>query len=249
MKIAAVLVRTENAANVGAAVRALANMGGDRLILIDPRCEINSRTRKMAAGAQEHVRNVVTYPDWDSFYAQEPDGLRLALTRRGGKQRKVLSLRESLTDFAGEHLYLIFGPEADGLAAEDLAFVHQACHLPVFGEFGSLNLAQAVLLGLFIAREHFPPGREVKQLKGECAEAAAPFYFPDDLIKRWLMAMGFQVEARKASAFLTLRRLFMQNRPTRHEIQVLESILQQNIRKLLGLATEKVEDVGDVTGQ
>ncbi|NJL25192.1 MAG: TrmH family RNA methyltransferase, partial [Calothrix sp. SM1_5_4] len=39
---------------------------------------------------------------------------------------------------------------------------------------------------------------------------------------------------RRSSAYLTLRKLFLQNLPTRHEIQVLEAVLQQNIRKLKG---------------
>jgi tRNA C32,U32 (ribose-2'-O)-methylase TrmJ len=44
--------------------------------------------------------------------------------------------------------------------------------------------------------------------------------------------MGFDIKARKASAYLTLKRLFLQKFPTQHEMQVLDAILQQNIRKL-----------------
>ena len=64
------------------------------------------------------------------------------------------------------------------------------------------------------------------------------------------------MRARRASAYLTLRRLFLQNLPTRHEIQVLEAVLQQNIRKLkagtvppdlIGLAAEKLaDDIGEI---
>lgn len=233
MKLHIVLVRTEYPSNIGAALRALANMGGDRLILIDPRCELDSKARQMAAGVASRLAEAVRYDSWTDFYQAEGDGVRLALTRRGGKQRKLFPLTEKANELKAKpptNLYLIFGPEADGLDAEDLAYVNFACHLPVHGEFSSLNLAQAVLLACFIVREQFP--LNVAQTTGAQETPVAPFYFPDELIKEWLTAMGFDIEARRASAYTTLRRLFMANQPTQHEYQVLEAILQQNVRKL-----------------
>ncbi len=264
MKLHIVLVRSEHSANIGSVARAMANMGADRLILIDPRCRIDSAARANAAGAQDWLSGVRTYNSWSEFYENEGDGLRIALSRRAGRNRRVTALRaqlDELGDLREQDLYLIFGPESDGLDADDLAFVNYTCHLPVYGEFASLNLAQAVLLALFIAREKFPPGQLPKQMTGEVAKTAKPFYFPDQQIKDWLEAMGFDVEARKSSAYLTLRRLFLQNRPTRHELQVLEAVLRQNIRKLrergdspengsLRLALKKLtDDLGDIAGQ
>ena len=101
-----------------------------------------------------------------------------------------------------------------------------------------LNLSQAVLLSLYIVRDKFPPKEMPEQVKGAQKPSVQPFYFPDDLIKEWISAMGFDVSARRASAYLTLRRLFLQNRPTEHELHVLESILQQNIRQLKESQTE-----------
>ncbi|NJM09774.1 MAG: TrmH family RNA methyltransferase [Bdellovibrionaceae bacterium] len=259
-----VLVRSEYASNVGAAMRALANMGGERLILIDAQCELDSKARQMAAGAASLLADVVQYKSWDEFYSNEPDGVRIAMTRRGGRKRKVFPFKEKTTELASAanppaHLFLIFGPEADGLNNEDMAFVNYACHLPVHGEFASLNLAQAVLLASFIVRENFPPAMAVQQVTGQDEPAAQPFYFPDRLIKEWLTAMGFDIHARRSSAYLTLRKLFLQNLPTRHELQVLEAVLQQNIRKLrgddagqdsVGFAFEKLADnLGDIAGK
>ena len=234
MKLHIVLVRTEYPSNIGAALRALANMGGDRLILIDPRCELDSKARQMAAGVASRLAEAIHYDSWADFYRSEGDGIRIALTRRSGRQRKLFPLTEKASELKASepsNLYLIFGPEADGLDAEDLAYVNFACHLPVHGEFSSLNLAQAVLLACFIVREQFPVN--VAQATGAQETPVAPFYFPDELIKEWLTAMGFDIDARKASAFTTLRRLFMANQPTQHEYQVLESILRQNVRKLI----------------
>jgi tRNA/rRNA methyltransferase len=235
MRLHIVLVRTEYARNIGSAARAMSNMGADRLILVDPRCAIDENAKQMAAGAQEKLRERTEYKNWDEFYSFEGEGMRIGFTRRGGRNRKVYSIKEKLEEIADaevQDLYLIFGPEADGLDHDDLAFVNYACHLPVFGDFASLNLSQAVLLSLYIVRDRLPPAQIPEQVTGIQKPAAKPFYFPDNLIKEWISAMGFDVSARRASAYLTLRRLFLQNRPTKHELHVLESILHQNIRKL-----------------
>lgn len=237
MNLNVVLVRTEYSSNWGATARAFANMGGHRLILIDPKCSLDESARQMAAGAQDALANSIIYNNWQEFYAQDGQGLRIALTRRGGKNRKVFSLKEKVTELKEEassitDLFLILGPEADGLVDDDLAFANFACHLPVYGDFASFNLAQAALFALAIVREAFPPDTSPRQLTGKSPPPIQPFYFPDTLIKEWLIAMGFDINARKASAYRTLRRLFLQNLPTQHELQVLEAVLQQNIRKL-----------------
>ncbi len=251
MKINVVLARPEYASNVGAVARAMANMGADRLILIAPACVLDDKAKEMAAGAQQKLQTVTVYSDWDGFYACEEDGIRLAFSRRAGRKRKVFPLAETLARLADPPppvLYLIFGPEACGLASSDLASVHFTVHLPVFGDFSSLNLAQAALLALYIVRERFQPARLPSQVKGSVIEPVQKFYFPDQLIRQWLTAMGFDIRARRSSAYLTLRRLLLQNRPSRHEVHVLESILQQNIRKLVGLTAKDVtHDLSDVT--
>lgn len=250
MNLHVLLVRTETSGNLGSCARALANMGGGRLILVDPRCSIDEEARKMAAGAQAVLDDAVIYPSWDAFYAHEGDGLRIAFSRRGGRKRKVFPLDEFLPQVLNhENVYLMFGPEKDGLDASDLAFANFTCHLPVFGEFASLNISQAVLLALFMVRQKIPGDVHPERIKSGSAEALRPFYFPDRLIRQWLEAMGFNVKARRASAYLTLRRLFLQNQPTHHEIHVLEAILNQNIRKLKSVrftAEELTDDLSNV---
>lgn len=253
--IRVVLVRTEYSSNIGSAARALANMGGNQLILIDPQTAINSKAKQNAAGAQSALASAIIYKSWDDFFKAEGNGIRIALTRRGGKKRKVHSLEEGLSEIKAEltqnpsgkrnTIYLFFGPEADGLSLEDVSFMNYCCHLPIYGEFGSLNLAQAVLLALFMTRQSFPPITPTKQITGEDPKAIMPLYFPDQLIKDWLTEMGFDITARKSSAYITLKRLFLVQRPTEHEIQVIEAILEQNLRKLRELSRLLSKDLTD----
>lgn len=235
-----VLVRSEYASNIGMAARAGANMGASDLILIDPKCRLGIKARQGAAGAQELLKSHTTYKNWELFYKNEPDGIRIAFSRRGGKKRKVYQLIDVVKKVKklkqnNKTVYLIFGPEDNGLDVDDLAYIHYTCCLPIYGSFGSLNLAQAVLLACYIVRQQMPPIEMPAQLTAENEAAFKDFYFPDSTIKEWLTAMGFDISARKSSAYLTLRRLFLMNHPTKHEFQVLEAILQQNIRKLKSL--------------
>lgn len=257
-----VLVRTEYPSNIGAAARAMANMGGDQLILIDPQTAVNSKAKQNAAGAQEALQSAITYSSWDDFFEKEGHGFRIAMTRRGGKKRKNYALDECLKEIKSDlekenressqtrapaplPIYLFFGPEADGLSVEDTNFMNYCCHLPVFGEFASLNLAQAVLLALFITRQNFPPEKEVKQITGKNAEIVMPLYFPDQLIRDWLTEMGFDISARKSSAYITLKRLFLVQRPTEHEVQVINAVLEQNLRKLKELSRLLFKNLAD----
>jgi tRNA/rRNA methyltransferase len=244
MEINVVLVRTQFSSNIGQAARSVANMGGQRLILVDPRCSsTNEMAKQGAAGAKQWLLNAVTYADWSAFYANEGAGHRIALTCRGGKLRKPQPLPEVVADLHATMdkpegpLYLIFGPEADGLSGEDLAFVNRTAALPVQGEFKSLNLAQAVLLGLFLAREEFPLLREGATFHKNAnatndPSTQDPLPFPDQVLRRWLCAIGFSIEKRRMSAYLTMRRLLLQKWPSKSDLHILECILEQNIRKL-----------------
>ncbi len=247
MKIHVVLVRSEYEGNVGSSARSAANMGADSLILIAPQVDhLAHESRQMAAGAQEMLKSARVYSDWNSFYSAEGQGVRIAFSRRDGKRRKAIEWSHAGTSLINrestDHLYLIFGPEADGLDHEDLAFVNLTCSLPTFGNFASFNLSQAVIVALTVLQlqtmKSSPPTNE--------ENPPAPFYFPDDLIKKWLTQIGFDIQARKASAYLTLKRLFLLNQPTKHEIKVLEATLQQTLRKLdeasFGLSFEQIAD-------
>lgn len=230
-----ILVRPTFPGNIGAAVRALANMGGDGLVLIDPQCEVNEEAHLFAAGAQAWFRKIRTYPDWNSFYRAEGEGFRVALTRRAGKRRKLKTLPVTVEELisqappesAGLPLYLIFGPEAHGLSADDMAWAHRSASLPIPGTFKSMNLAQAVMLGLYLTQDALGSSKV-----SPSNERPKSKFFPDESIRRWLTSMGFSLRKRRMSAYLTLRRLLLQNWPSEKELHVLEAILQQNIRKL-----------------
>ncbi len=238
--LSVVLVRSIYASNVGAVSRAMSNMGAQRLILIDPRCEINLAAHKAAASGQAGLEQRTTYANWDEFMAREPAGIRLALSARDGRGRDARDIKITLDQIQpqseGENLYLVLGPEDWGLAAEDLRFCHFCCTIPTFGENSSLNLAQAALLALFIVRSQW--GGERTKLDGQTVSSLDSkahgeiSNFPEELIKGWIETLGFDLSKKKINAFTLIRRVLMRAIPTEHENRILETILHQTIRKL-----------------
>jgi tRNA/rRNA methyltransferase len=147
--VAIVLVQPNISENIGAAARAMRNMGLQRLIVVDPpRCDL-TRVCKMATQAALDVVEEM------EICADLPEALRefayvVGTTARLGGQRQVIStparLAEMLVPIAAENpVALLFGPEDRGLTNEDLRFCHAVATIPTAG-FSSLNLAQAVMI-------------------------------------------------------------------------------------------------------
>lgn len=240
-----VLVRTIYDSNIGASSRAMSNMGVEQLILIGPQTDVTYSAQQAAASGQAGLQNRRTYKDWDEFFANEADGVRISLTARDGRGRQVRDLKEALTWIQTEDprfqdvkdgipVYLIFGPEDWGLSGEDLKLTHFACSIPTYGDNTSLNLAQAVLLALFILRDTW--GGTKAMLEGQQPDRKTldkPSVFPEESLRTWLMEMGFDIsDDRKVNAYLTLKRMLLHNIPTPKELIMLDTVLQQGIRKL-----------------
>lgn len=266
--LSVVLVRPIYPSNIGATARAMTNFGVDRLVLIDRQCEINSKARQAAATGQAPLLNRVEYKNWQEFYAQEGEGLKVALTARSGQLRKVQELEPLLKQVEqtleykkkrNQHTYFVFGPEDSGLSFDDLAFCQLCCKIPIYGKNPSLNLSQAVLVTLYAMRQVWglfensssqaeigvnqasktTPTTQVTPTTQATptTQDLKPHLFPDETIRNWITALGFNIEDKKINAYTTFRRMLLHNVPTEKELGVFEALLQQNIRKLKQLKT------------
>ncbi|UOF00738.1 RNA methyltransferase [Bdellovibrio reynosensis] len=241
-----VLVRTIYERNIGATSRAMSNMGCDNLILVNPACEITYEAQQAAATGQTGLQNRTTYASWDEFLEKEPESIKICFTARDGKGRQVRDIDEVLNDISDHApqfqiesetpfvVHLVFGPEDWGLSADDLEHANFCACLPTFGENWSLNLAQATLLGMFSLRKLWGGNRT--RLDGEKLRRAPQGIKgidPDVTLKTWLEEMGFDLtRQRKINVYTVLRRMLLQNTPTKKELVILETVLQQSIRKL-----------------
>lgn len=241
-----VLVRTIYERNIGATSRAMSNMGVEKLILIDPKCELTYEAQQAAATGQVGLQNRTTYKSWDEFMAQEPESIKIAFTARDGKGRQVRDIDDVLNDIADHApqfqlqsdepytVHLVFGPEDWGLAGEDLEYANFCACLPTFGENWSLNLAQATLLGMFSLRKIWGGNRtKLDGGKKRRAPQGIQGIDPDQTLKAFIEEMGFDLtKQRKINAYTVLRRMLLQNTPTKKELVILETVLQQATRKI-----------------
>lgn len=241
-QISVVLIRSQGAFNVGSVARAMHNMGIDRLVLVNPQTEIDVKAREGAASAQAILARRIVYDSMDEFLKSEGEGLRLAFTRRDGHRRGLYNFsdfcREELapkmkTQFAETPIYLIFGSEDDGLSNEELEFANYCVMLPTYGENGSYNLSQAVLIATFILQSEF-----AKQGLATETQPAKPLQrssveFPKSLVETWLETLGFNLsENRRKNAGEIVNNMLLRSVPTKDESRIFSGILHQTIRKL-----------------
>lgn len=237
-----VLVRTIYPRNIGYVSRAMANMGGGRLILVDPQCELNHEAHQGAAGAQQRLIDSIRYASMDEFLRSEPEGVRFAFCRRSKKSMDHMPFSDRLRQLARSNdpvfqskIYFFFGPEDDGLNNDELEYMNFIETLPIYGEFKSLNLAHAALLALALygqVRTDSQSHGETPVATTDVTEQKDAFYFPDQAIKKWLTVLGFEIENRQESAYSTLKRILLKNVATAKELRILEAIVQQTVRKL-----------------
>ncbi len=243
MDLNVVLVRTKYSGNVGRTSRAMSNMGVKRLILVEPQCMIDGEARKGAAGGVEPLEGLITYPTLREFYEREGEGVRIGFSARSRLVEKNFEFErylESVPQIFEEHslpMYLFFGPEDHGLSANDVEDLHALCELPVYGEFRSLSLPQAVLLSLFVFKNFSirtnKSKKEVEKASSvDLVKRLRPKYFPDESLRQWLDALGFDLSARRMNAFKVLKRLLLGNHPSVKELRIFHVVVRQTIRKL-----------------
>jgi tRNA/rRNA methyltransferase len=147
--ITIVLHRPRYPENIGAAARAMCNMGMTRLIAVDPEGWDETRIRRLATHeAGSVVDGIRRFGSLDEALA--PFGHVVGTTARRGGQRPVVRSPEMLACHLipvsrNNPVAILFGPEDRGLTNDDLKHCHQLVNIPTVG-FTSLNLAQAVMV-------------------------------------------------------------------------------------------------------
>ena len=145
---AIVLVRPQLGENIGKAARAMLNFGLTELRLVAPRDGWpNPQAGPAASGADlvlERARVFGTVAD-----AVADCGHVYATTvRKRGVTKPVVTPGEAARAMraAASRSAILFGPERSGLETDDVAVARTIVTVPINPEFGSLNLAQAVIL-------------------------------------------------------------------------------------------------------
>ena len=227
-----VLVEPQLGENIGAAARAMANFGLERLRLVKPRQRWpNDKAVMMAAGADRVLDGAVIY---DSLEAAIADcAFVVAATARAHDQAKpVVGAAEAAAEMAdhvaaGETVAIVFGRERNGLENDEVALADRILTLPVNPAFASLNLAQAVVI---VAYEWFKLSTGGK-LPFTMPEKSAPA--PKQQLLAFFAALERELETveffrppdKRETMQINLRNIFTRIQPTQQDIQTLHGVI------------------------
>ena len=153
---AIILVRSQLAVNIGMCARAMANFGLSDLRLVSPRegwpriGEHRDTAYAAAAGASHLLDNAQVFDSIEAAVA-DLNFVWATTARERGQQKRIEVPAQAMAETAaainlGEKHGIIFGPERTGLDNDDIALASAILTFPVNPAYGSLNLAQAVLL-------------------------------------------------------------------------------------------------------
>ncbi len=147
-----ILVEPENADNVGAAARAMKNMGFTDLRLVNPTRQWRRRSRKMAPHAGDVLQEARVFQTLEE--ALKDVNLAMGTSRRAGPKRGRFvdfddAVAESRKMLKVQRVAFVFGKESKGLDNASLSLCDRVAMIPTNPECPSINLAQAVMITAF----------------------------------------------------------------------------------------------------
>lgn len=191
-----VLVRPQLGENIGKAARAMLNFGLTELRLVTPRDGWPNPSAGPAAAGADIVLEKAQVFETTAEAVSDCAHVYATTVRKRGVTRPVV-----FPDGAAQQIVtqdgrsaILFGPERSGLESEDVALARAIITVPINPEFGSLNLAQAVILCAYewskhqdlavpTLEEHLPPApqEELEGLIGHMERMLEPkgYFLPE----------------------------------------------------------------------
>jgi TrmH family RNA methyltransferase len=237
---AVVLVRPREEGNVGAAARAMVNMGLERLVLVEPAAALGGVARAFAVGARQVLEAAERHGSLAAALGPFRRVVATTSTRDRALAIPLLHPRQLPAFLAGDPpgtpAALVFGPEVGGLTNEELALASAAVHVPCAPEQPTLNLAQAVLLLAYelhcdrSARspEAAAPAGAAPELPATAADLEGLFA----QAARVLDAAGFARDDTFPGVLRDLRQLAARAAPTEREVTILRGVCRRIQRAL-----------------
>ena len=192
-----VLVRPQLGENIGKAARAMLNFGLVELRLVAPRDGWpNPGAGPAASGADVVLERAQVFGSVAEAVADCAHVYATTVRKRGVTKPVVTPEAAGSAVHAGPgRSAILFGPERSGLETDDVALARTIITVPINSDFGSLNLAQAVILiayewskGIALAQPpevDLPPPAAQEELDGMIAQldamlVATDFFYPPD---------------------------------------------------------------------
>ena len=228
LPIRVVLLHTSHPGNIGAAARAMKNMGLSELHLVKPREFPHEDAIARASDAEDVLTGAVIHDDVHS--AIYDCGLVLGTSARQRHvpfvphEPRAAAIQAVGAARAGNRVAILFGNERTGLQNDELSLCHHLVTIPTSEAYSSLNLAMAVQI---IAYEIFLLSRsEVSSL-----ERDEPLATSEELehlynhLAQLLEGTHFRDHTRSSHVMARVRRIFNRAELDKNEMRILRGIL------------------------
>jgi tRNA/rRNA methyltransferase len=190
-----VLVRPQLGENIGKAARAMLNFSLTELRLVTPRDGWpNPDAGPAAAGADQVLEQARVFGSTAEAVA-DCAHVYAATVRKRGVTKPVVTPEQAAREIASNEgrSAILFGPERSGLDTQDADLARTILTIPINPAFGSLNLAQAVIVCAYEWSKHchlemptiehdLPPApqQDLEDLIGHFEELLEPnrYFFP-----------------------------------------------------------------------
>ncbi|NBW74972.1 MAG: RNA methyltransferase [Sphingomonadaceae bacterium] len=143
-----VLVRPQLGENIGKAARAMLNFGLTEMRLVTPRDGWPNPSAGPAAAGGDIVLEQAQVFESLADAVMDCAHVYATTVRKRGVTKPVVDAEQAARAIHAEpgRSAYVFGPERSGLETDDVALARAILTVPINPEFGSLNLAQAVIL-------------------------------------------------------------------------------------------------------
>jgi len=225
--ISIVLVEPQNPGNVGMVSRAMKNMGLTGLRLVNPCRTDHPEALKFAVAARDLLEEAVIFPTLKEALADCP--FSVATTRRHGKYRQEIFTPAEIAGKIGAvkgtgRVALVFGREDSGLTTDEVALCRWQATIPTAGDFGSLNLAQAVLVFAYeLFRDEGVTIPRLERMPAPSGELEILY----EHMEQTLLRIGFLNPQNPDHIMRTLRRIFARAELDPREVSVLRGMMAQ----------------------
>ena len=234
--IAVVMSHTSHPGNIGAAARAMKNMGLHQLILVSPNRFPSGEAVARAAGADDILRDAKIVSSLDEALAD----FQVVLGTTGRSRHHLawpMLEPEQAAEFciknAKQRIAILFGNEQNGLSNEELAKCTYHVTIPTSAEFCSLNLGAAVQVLVYEVRK--AALRHLDWQKVEAPKELATQEQLEGLYQHWcdiMEQLGFLDRTHPKLLIKRIQRIFGRTQLEDNEINILRGFLSAVGKKL-----------------
>jgi TrmH family RNA methyltransferase len=222
-----VLVNTSHPGNIGAAARAMKNMGLEQLCLVSPQQYPSAEATARASGADDLLAAASCHQTLDEAIVDATLVIG-ASARCRTLPLPMLDPRDcaelTMAQADRGRVAILFGRERTGLTNEELDRCHYLVQIPSNPDYPSLNLAAAVQVIAYELRVAAGTAGPAPEAQRDCASAGQLEQFYAHL-EQTLIEHEFLDPENPRQLMRRLRRLFGRARPDQNEINILRGIL------------------------